>query len=55
MNLIHLYENVTVLFKDSPILAGIISLWGITIITYLLKTVPLKIINFFKNSINLYF
>lgn len=43
-----LYDRIISLSISSPILAGLISLWGLTVITYLLKTIPSKIFKILK-------
>lgn len=46
--IINLYNKIIELSISSPIIAGLISLWGLTVITYLLKTIPSKIFKVLK-------
>lgn len=38
-----LFERVTQLSKESPVVAGAVSLWGLGVVTYLVKGIPLRI------------
>lgn len=38
------------LSKTSPVLSGILSLWGLTVLTYLIKTIPMRIWKFIKTQ-----
>lgn len=40
------YTEFQSLMKTNPILAGVFSLWGLTVITFILKVVPLRICEF---------
>lgn len=40
------YTEFQTLMKTNPILAGVFSLWGLTVITFILKVVPMKICEF---------
>lgn len=48
MNII---TSITELSKESPLIAGIISLWGLTVVTFIFKSVPMNIINFLKRQL----
>lgn len=41
-----IYAKIGVLSKENPIVAGAISLWGLTVITFLCKDVPARVKNF---------
>lgn len=45
------YQQIVVLSKESPIIAGLISLWGMTVVTFLLRNVPTKIVEFISRQI----
>lgn len=36
--------------KDNPILAGAVSVWGLSVITYLVRNIPAKVYHFLKNQ-----
>jgi len=44
------YNNITILSSGNPVISGVISLWGLTVITYLLRTVPTTIYTFIKSQ-----
>lgn len=46
----NIMNNLTELSKESPLIAGLISLWGLTVITFLFKAVPQNVINFIKRQ-----
>lgn len=48
--LTHYFIQFQQLLKENPVVAGAFSLWGLTLVTYILKEVPSKIINFFKRQ-----
>lgn len=52
MNVIQeIYEKITLLSTTSPIVAGAISLWGLTVVTFMFKNVPLRIFTFIKKQV----
>ena len=46
-----LYEQFLAFSKSNPVVAGIMSLWGLGVFTYILKSIPLKIYWFFKRQV----
>jgi chaperone BCS1 len=46
-----IYLRLTELASTSPILAGVISLWGLTVITFLIRTIPAKIFSKIKTQL----
>ena len=51
-------ENLTVAYQDflafakaNPIVAGVVSLWGLTVVTFLCRTLPSKIYNAVKKQV----
>ena len=42
----HLYLSFNELTKNNPILAGAIGLWGLAVVTFAFRNIPLRIINF---------
>lgn len=48
MNII---TSISDLSRESPLIAGIISLWGLTVVTFIFKSVPMNIINFLKRQL----
>lgn len=47
----NILSTITDLSKQSPIIAGAISLWGLTVVTFLLKSVPSKIVLLIKRQL----
>lgn len=45
-----LYETFLVFTKENPVVAGLVGLWGLTVITLLFKQLPLRIYNFIKRQ-----
>ena len=43
---VDLYVKVSEASKANPVLAGVVSLWGLSVATYLMRNVPLKVWNF---------
>lgn len=46
-----LYSYIIQLSKDSPIIAGLISLWGMAVITFLLRNVPTSLFKFVSRQV----
>lgn len=46
-----LYVQVSEASKGNPVLAGVVSLWGLSVATYLLRSVPMKIFDFLKHQV----
>ena len=51
MNLIEVYNSVMDATKSNPVIAGVASLYGLGIATYLLKDTPKKIATFFQKHL----
>jgi SpoVK/Ycf46/Vps4 family AAA+-type ATPase len=47
----NIFDNFNILIKENPVVAGIVSLYGIGIITYFLKDIPKKIVSLFKKHL----
>lgn len=45
------YAYIVQLSKDSPIIAGLVSLWGMTVITFLLRNVPSTLFKFISRQV----
>lgn len=45
-----IYTKLTELGTTSPIIAGVISLWGLTVITFMIKTIPSQIFTKIKSQ-----
>lgn len=45
-----LFDQIQLLAKTSPIIAGAISLWGLTVLTWALRDIPRKVGSFFLNQ-----
>lgn len=46
-----LYAYIVQLSKDSPIIAGLVSLWGMAVITFLLRNVPTTVYHFVSRQV----
>ncbi len=46
-----IYTNFIEFTKSNPVLAGVVSLWGLTVITFFFKVMPKKIFNFIKTQL----
>lgn len=46
-----LYAAFTVMAQSSPVVAGAVSLWGLSVITYLVRGVPMRVYGFFKRQL----
>lgn len=47
----HLFSQFQAFTKDNPVLAGIVSLWGLGVVTFILKGIPTKIYHFIKRQV----
>jgi chaperone BCS1 len=45
-----MFDNLSIISKENPVFAGIISLYGIGVVTYLLRDIPTKIFQFIKKQ-----
>lgn len=45
------YTTFQELMKTNPVMAGVFSLWGLTVVTMILKTFPLTVYNFLKRQL----
>lgn len=50
-SIIIIYQNAQEIIKENPVVAGAVSLWGLTILTFIIKEVPRKIYRFLFNQI----
>ena len=45
------YESFLSFTKSNPIIAGILSLWGLAVLTFFLKNVPLSVYKSIKTQV----
>ena len=48
--LTNIYVSVSNATKDNPLLASAVSLWGLSVVTFALRSVPAKVFAFLKNQ-----
>jgi SpoVK/Ycf46/Vps4 family AAA+-type ATPase len=46
-----IYNWITLLAKESPVIAGVVSLWGLSVVTFIFRYLPIKIL---KTILSLY-
>jgi hypothetical protein len=46
----YLYNMILTLTKENPVLGGVLSLYGLGVITYIFRNIPLSIFNFIKEQ-----
>lgn len=49
--LTELYINVSVATKENPVLAGVVSLWGLSVITFICRNLPIRLWNIIYGQI----
>lgn len=45
------YQQILAVSKESPVVAGLISLWGMAVVTFLLRNVPTKVAGFISRQV----
>ena len=45
-----IYTSFLAYAKANPVVSGVLSLWGLTVLTFFIKTIPIKIKNFIKTQ-----
>lgn len=48
--ILNLYQQFITLTKSNPVIAGVVSLWGLTVVTFLLIKVPKSVFRFLKRE-----